>query len=73
MAEITNRNLQDLLTERDVARILRVSVATIRRRRLLRQAPHPIRIGSCVRYTPESVSRFVEECKADGKTRTMER
>jgi predicted DNA-binding transcriptional regulator AlpA len=55
-----NASLNSLLTEYDVARILNVSVATIRRRRLLKQAPVPVRVGASVRYRPEEISRFIE-------------
>ena len=61
-----NNSLQELLTERDVARLLKLSVGTIRRRRLLHQAPYPVRIGSSVRYTSESITTLIEQCKADG-------
>jgi predicted DNA-binding transcriptional regulator AlpA len=60
MAE-TNNPLQELLTERDVARLLKVSVGTIRRRRLLRQPPHPVRIGGSVRYTANSIAALLAE------------
>ena len=62
--------LQELLTEHDVARILKVSVATIRRRRLLRQPPYPLRIGASVRYTPSSITAFLAESEAKSKERT---
>lgn len=53
--------LPALLNEHQVAEILGVSVATIRRRRLLRQPPDCVRIGSSVRYyKPETISRFVQ-------------
>lgn len=54
---------QDLLTEHDVARMLRLSVSTVRRRRLLRQPPEWIKIGASVRYSPESVFRLIENSK----------
>ncbi len=50
---------ETFLTDHDVARILRVSVATVRRRRLHRQGPEYIKIGKSVRYTPESIREFV--------------
>ena len=56
---MTNNVLESLLTEHDVARIVRLSVASIRRRRLLRQAPEWIKIGAAVRYTPESIREFL--------------
>ena len=58
MAAVTNP-LQELLTERDVARVTGLSVASVRRWRLLRQGPKYIKIGAAVRYTPESIREFV--------------
>jgi hypothetical protein len=65
MAKIDNP-LQELLTERDVARLLRVSVATIRRRRLLHQPPTWKKVGAAVRYEMRSVSDFLESCPTGG-------
>jgi len=59
-AETVSHALEQLLTEHEVAKILRVSVATIRRRRLLNQPPVWIKIGSSVRYSPRSISAFLE-------------
>jgi hypothetical protein len=56
--------LEQLLTEHEVAKILRLSVATIRRRRLLKQPPTWIKIGASVRYTPQSISAFLESSPA---------
>jgi predicted DNA-binding transcriptional regulator AlpA len=52
--------LEVLLTENEVAKLLRVSVATIRRRRLFRQPPEWVKIGASVRYRPEAVQRLIE-------------
>ena len=65
----TNTQLQELLTEHEVARLLKISVATLRRRRLLRQAPDPVRIGASVRYTQQSIAAFVDDCQNRGVTR----
>jgi predicted DNA-binding transcriptional regulator AlpA len=54
-------SLNSLLTERDVASILNISLATVRRRRLLRQPPAPTKIGNSVRYKKDEISRFIEE------------
>jgi predicted DNA-binding transcriptional regulator AlpA len=51
---------QDLLTEHEVAQILKVSVATIRRRRLFRQPPDYLKIGASVRYRREAIERLIE-------------
>jgi predicted DNA-binding transcriptional regulator AlpA len=53
-------SIETLLTEREAAQRLRLSVATIRRRRLFRQPPEWIKIGASVRYRPEAVQRLIE-------------
>jgi hypothetical protein len=55
----TSSPLQELLTEREVARLLKVSVATIRRRRLLRQPPTWLKIGALVRYRREAIQLLI--------------
>lgn len=52
-------NFDALLTERDVARLLALSVATIRRWRLLQQGPKWLKLGSAVRYRPEEVQAYL--------------
>ena len=63
----TPNALEQLLTEHEVAKILRVSVATIRRRRLLNHPPTWIKIGASVRYTPESISAFLKSRPSGGE------
>lgn len=56
----TKFTLEELLNEHDVARIVGLSVATVRRWRLLRQGPRFIKVsGSAVRYRPEDVSAYL--------------
>ncbi|MEN6534993.1 MAG: helix-turn-helix domain-containing protein [Bryobacteraceae bacterium] len=55
----SSNTLETLLNERDVARITGLSVASVRRWRLLRQGPKYLKIGSAVRYTPEAIREFV--------------
>jgi len=62
----TPNAVEQLLTEHEVAKILRVSVATIRRRRLLKQPPTWIKIGASVRYTPYSISAFLKSRPSGG-------
>jgi predicted DNA-binding transcriptional regulator AlpA len=52
--------LETLLNEHQVAELLNVSVSTIRRRRLLKQPPEPVKIGSSVRYTRVSIQGLIE-------------
>lgn len=56
--------VETLLTEHDVANLLNVSVATIRRRRLFCQPPEFIKIGASVRYRPESIKRLIETAES---------
>jgi len=58
-----NNSLQDLLTEHDVAKLLKISVATIRRRRLFRQPPDFLKIGASVRYRREAIHRLLESAE----------
>ena len=61
--------MHQLLTEKDVARALNVSVSTVRRDRykdrkgLVPELKYS-KIGSCVRYKPEDVQKFIEQKQA---------
>jgi len=60
-------HLTRLLNEHNVAELLGVSVATVRRWRPLNQGPKFIRVGAAsVRYRPRDVSEYVERCSAFG-------
>jgi len=58
--------LETLLNEHDVARITGLSVASVRRWRLLRQGPKYIKIGAAVRYKPEDISVWLESRPSGG-------
>lgn len=58
--------LETLLNEHDVARITGLSVASVRRWRLLGQGPKYIKIGAAVRYKPEDVSAWLETRPSGG-------
>jgi predicted DNA-binding transcriptional regulator AlpA len=62
----TSNPLQQLLTERDVARITGLSVASVRRWRLLRQGPKYLKIGAAVRYKPGDISAWLESRPSGG-------
>jgi len=49
----TANAIETLLNEFDVARFTGLSVASVRRWRLLRQGPKYLKIGAAVRYQPE--------------------
>jgi predicted DNA-binding transcriptional regulator AlpA len=56
---------ENLLNEHDVARITGLSVASVRRWRLLRQGPRFLKIGAAVRYKPDDVSAWLD-CRPCG-------
>jgi predicted DNA-binding transcriptional regulator AlpA len=64
---ITSNLLQELLTERDVARITGLSVASVRRWRLLRQGPKYLKIGAAVRYKSEDVTAWLNSRPTGGE------
>ena len=65
MATVHNA-IETLLNEHAVARITGLSVASVRRWRLLRQGPKYLKIGAAVRYKPEDVSAWLESRPTGG-------
>jgi predicted DNA-binding transcriptional regulator AlpA len=66
MSTTLSTDLQALLTEHDVARITGLSVASVRRWRLLSLPPRYLKIGSAVRYRPEDVKAWLESRPSGG-------
>jgi predicted DNA-binding transcriptional regulator AlpA len=58
--------LDALLTEHHVADLTGLSVASVRRWRLLRQGPRYLKLGSAVRYQPEDVSKWLASRPSGG-------
>jgi predicted DNA-binding transcriptional regulator AlpA len=61
-----NNTLETLLNEHDVAHVTGLSVASVRRWRLLRQGPKYLKIGAAVRYKAEDVSVWLESRPSGG-------
>ena len=61
-----NNTIGTLLNEHDVARITGLSVASVRRWRLLRQGPKYLKIGAAVRYKSEDISAWLESRPSGG-------
>ena len=59
-----------LLNEREVAAMLGVSIATVRRWRLLRQGPKYLKLGTAVRYRPADIEEFLNQCSMIGGPRS---
>ena len=52
--------LETLLIEHEVARLTGISVASLRRRRLLRQAPGFLKLGASVKYRPSTIRAWLD-------------
>jgi predicted DNA-binding transcriptional regulator AlpA len=66
--------LPTLLNEHDVARITGLSVASVRRWRLLRQGPKYIKVqGTSVRYKTEDIAAWLESMPTRGGGQAEER
>jgi Helix-turn-helix domain len=57
-----------LMTEEEVARRLNVSVASLRRWRLLKKGPVFIKIGPLVRYRPEDLDSWLSALPKGGNS-----
>ncbi len=51
--------MDSLLTERQAARILNCSVQLLRKWRGKNQGPRRVRLGRCVRYSPDDLRVFI--------------
>ena len=58
--------IETLLNEHDVARITGLSVASVRRWRLLHQGPRYLKIGSAVRYQPDDLTAWLKNRPTGG-------
>jgi hypothetical protein len=59
---------QNLMTEEEISRRLNVSVASLRRWRLIGNGPGFIKIGSLVRYRPEDLDSWLAALPKGGNT-----
>lgn len=59
--------IDPLLNEHDVARITGLSLASVRRWRLLRQGPKYLKLGASVRYRPEDIFAWLETRPTGGE------
>ena len=67
MTSINTVNIQPLITEHEVASVTGLSVASVRRWRLLRQGPNYMKIGASVRYKPEDLAAWLESRPTGGE------
>jgi excisionase family DNA binding protein len=60
--------MQIFLTEKEVAKQIKVSLASLRRWRLLQRGPRFIKVGALVRYRTEDLEQWMETLPAGGTT-----
>ena len=58
--------MQVFLTEKDVAKQINVSLATLRRWRLERRGPQFVKVGALVRYRPEDLEQWMAALPTGG-------
>ena len=66
MGTLSN-TIAELLNEHDVARVTGLSVASVRRWRLLRQGPKYLKRNSAVRYKTEDITAWLESRPSGGE------
>lgn len=57
---VAESELETLLTEQEYARVIKRSVASVRRDRLVRQGCPYVKLGALVRYRPKDVAAYLE-------------
>jgi len=60
--------MQSFLTEKEVAKQISVSLASLRRWRLVQRGPRFIKVGALVRYRPEDLEQWMETLATGGTT-----
>lgn len=68
----SHNEIESLLNEHDVARVTGLSVASVRRWRLLKQGPKYIKIGSAVRYNKHDLSAWLKSRPSGGEQNRSE-
>ena len=58
--------MEDFLTEKEVAKQIRVSLASLRRWRLVQRGPRFVKVGALVRYRPEDLQQWMETLPTGG-------
>jgi hypothetical protein len=65
--QVEVRELESLLTERDVARITKRSLSVVRKDRHSGRGVPMLRIGASVRYRPSDLSAFLDSCRVENR------
>jgi len=57
---MSNQSLETLLDEKELSRLLRVSIGTLRLWRTLSRGPRYRKVGQLVRYAPSDVQEWLD-------------
>lgn len=57
--------MQQLLNEREAAKLLRISVQLLRKWRANGRGPEHIKLGTCVRYSIEDIERYISSQRSE--------
>lgn len=57
--------MDQLLTERDAAKILHVSVQLLRKWRAMGTGPKYVRLGRCIRYALSDIESYISSLKCN--------
>jgi len=66
MEDGPRRTMQKFLTEKEVAPLISVSLASLRRWRLEQRGPRFVKVGVLVRYRPEDLEQWMETLPTGG-------
>ena len=66
VSTLRSGEIQKLLNERDVAEITSLSLSSVRRFRLFQTGPRFLKLGAAVRYKPEDLFAWLDNCPSGG-------
>jgi predicted DNA-binding transcriptional regulator AlpA len=67
---MSNQSLETLIDEKELSRLLRVSIGTLRFWRTLGRGPRYRKVGQLVRYAPSEVQEWLDRRPSGGETET---
>lgn len=65
---MSDQNLETLLDEKELSRLLRVSICTLRFWRTIERGPRYRKVGQLVRYAPSDVHEWLNRRPSGGET-----
>ena len=69
---MSDQPLETLLNEKELSRLFRVSIGTLRFWRAIGRGPRYRKVGQLVRYAPSDVNDWLNRCPAGGQPEAAE-